>query len=216
MRLYLSSFRLGGRPDLLVGLARGNTRAAVIVNAVDHMTEAEREARVVQEMEALRGLGFDPEELDLRDHFHGRAMGGALATRLEGAGVVWVRGGNAFVLRRAMQASGFDALVLDLLRRDGLVYAGYSACCAMLPPSLRGLELVDDPRADPPGYPADLVWEGLGILPYAIAPHYRSDHPESPDIERVVQYYIDHHVLFRALRDGEVIVVDGEREEIVR
>jgi hypothetical protein len=34
-------------------------------------------------------------------------------------------------------------------------------------------------------------------------------------MESVVQYYIDRRVPFRVLRDGEVIVVRGGREEIV-
>jgi dipeptidase E len=77
------------------------------------------------------------------------------------------------------------------------------------------VDLVDDPNSVPVGYDPAIVWEGLGLLPYAIAPHYKSEHPESAAMESVVEYYIDRHVPFRVLRDGEVIVIQGGREEIV-
>ena len=41
------------------------------------------------------------------------------------------------------------------------------------------------------------------------------NHPESAAIEQVVQYFIDHHILFKALRDGEAIVVNGDQEKVV-
>jgi dipeptidase E len=163
----------------------------------------------------LQSLGFSVAELDLRQYFvsqqNQRALGALLATY----GLVWVRGGNSFVLRRAMKASGFDQIIRDFLDRNAIVYAGYSAGIDMLTPSLRGVELVDDPHAVPAGYDPSIVWEGLGLLSYAVAPHYKSDHPESADIDKFVQYYIDNHVLFRALRDGEAIIVNGEQEEVV-
>jgi dipeptidase E len=77
------------------------------------------------------------------------------------------------------------------------------------------MELVDDPAQVPEGYEADIIWDGLGLLPYMIAPHYRSEHPESSRIDELVRHFIDSHTLFRALRDGEAIVVDGDRERIV-
>ena len=40
MRLYLSSFDLGNRPEELVALAGSARRAAAIVNALDHWPEA--------------------------------------------------------------------------------------------------------------------------------------------------------------------------------
>jgi dipeptidase E len=215
MRLYLSSFRLGNQPERLVDLVRDNKNALVILNACDMLMEHERQIRVEQEIAALQGLGFGAEELDLREYFNNEPMRGQLSALLATRGLVWVRGGNSFVLRRAMKASGFDETISDFLERDAIVYGGFSAAIAVLTPSLHGIELVDDPNIAPPGYDADIVWACLGLLPYAVAPHYKSDHPESADIDKTVQYYIDHHMLFKALRDGETIVVDGEQEELL-
>ena len=115
-----------------------------------------------------------------------------------------------------MQASGFDDIIRDLLLRDQIVYGGYSAGVAMLTPALHGIELVDDALTVPPGYDVTIIWDCLGLLPWAVAPHYKSAHPESAAIDDVVSYYIKHHIPFRALRDGEVIVIRGECEEVLR
>lgn len=53
------------------------------------------------------------------------------------------------------------------------------------------------------------------MLPFAIAPHYRSDHPEADEIERTVAYFIEQHEPFIALRDGEAIVIDGASRVVV-
>jgi dipeptidase E len=52
-------------------------------------------------------------------------------------------------------------------------------------------------------------------VPYAIAPHYESDHPESAAVGRLVTHFIDEHIVFIALRDGQALVIDGEHQEVV-
>lgn len=111
--------------------------------------------------------------------------------------------------------SGFDGILERLLEEEVVAYGGYSAGACILSPSLRGMELVDDPTQVPGGYEADTIWDGVRLLRYMIAPHYRSEHPESPRIDELVRHFIDNHTLFRALRDGEAVVVDGDQEKIV-
>ena len=48
---------------------------------------------------------------------------------------------NAFVLRRAMQLSGFDDIIVDLLDADAIVYGGFSAGAVVAAPSLEGIHL---------------------------------------------------------------------------
>lgn len=66
--------------------------------------------------------------------------------------------------------------------------------------------MVDDPNIVPEGYKPEVIWDGLGFIHYAIAPHYRSDHPESAAVEKVVQYFIDNKILFIALHDGDIVL----------
>jgi dipeptidase E len=213
VRLYLSSFGLGNQPEQLVGLLRGGKRVGVVLNAKDGSSEAGRAESLAREIENLAGLGLEPTELDLR-HYFGRPVD--LEAAVRAVDLVWVRGGNTFVLRRAFKQSGADLILTKLLHKDALVFGGFSAAIAVLTPSLRGLELVDDPTVVPDSYDPAVIWEGLNLLPYAVAPHYRSDHPESPAIEALVQHFIDHHIPFRALRDGEVIVIDEASDTVVR
>ncbi len=210
MRLYLSSFRLGLYPAELVRLAGGkNAKTLFIANAADCIDPSNRTATVRHELSDLRGIGLDASELDLREFF-GKAN--ALSEVLTGVDLLWVRGGNTFVLRRAMAASGFDELVTPMVRSGAVAYGGYSAGFCVLSPSLQGLEIVDNPHDIPDGYLSDVIWEGLGLISYAVAPHYKSLHPESADVSIEVAFYEQHAINYRKFHDGEVVIVDGEKE----
>lgn len=210
MRLYLSSSGLGNQPQMLLPLVADGRRVAVIANALDGADRSTRADGVASEMESLRHLGFDAFEVDLRQYFSRSQQLSQLITSFN---LLWVRGGNAFVLRRAFKQSGLDTLLKRLLAEDAVAYGGNSAGTCVLAPALNGLELVDDPTFVPDGYEAAVLWEGLGVLPYLVTPHYRSDPQEPGVIDQVVQYCIDHHLLFKALRDGEALVVHGDQEQ---
>jgi dipeptidase E len=88
-----------------------------------------------------------------------------------------------------MKQSGFDTLIRGAVARDEIVYAGFSAAAVIASDSLKGLELTDDPEDVPSGYDASIVWEGLGFVPFALAVHFKSDHPESESVDREVAFY---------------------------
>lgn len=204
MKLYLSSFHLGNDPQKLKDLVGANKKAAIINNALDCYGNTDRvRSSKQQEVNDLAGLGFSPEDLDLRQYFGKQEE---LRTKISEYGLVWVRGGNSFVLRRAMRESGFDEIIKDLSKGDSLVYAGYSAGVCVITPTLKGTELVDDPDIIPEGYKNEIVWDGIGLINYSFAPHYHSDHPESQAVDKLVEYYIENKMLFKALSDGEVII----------
>ena len=211
MRLYLSSFDLGARPEELVALTDKARRAAIIVNALDHRPER-RAVWLREQTHKLVGLGFSVVELDLRSYF-GAPDG--LEGFLSDIDVVWINGGNAFILRRAMKQSGFDVLIRSTLARDEIVYAGFSAAAVIAFDNLRGLEIVDDPEETPSGYDANIVWDGLGLVPFALAVHFKSDHPESESVDREIAFYEASGILYRTLRDGEALVIHDRREKIV-
>jgi dipeptidase E len=164
---------LGMHPSELAALAPKG-RVALIMNALDNRPEAREKWRSGQRQK-LETLGLTVSDLDLRDFF---AMTDRLRGALEGFDMVWINGGNAFILRRAMKLSRMDEAILSLLDRDEIVYAGVSAAAVIASHSLRGLDAVDDPHDVPAGYPAEIEWKGLGILPFAIVVHYKSNHSE--------------------------------------
>lgn len=206
MRLYLSSYRLEYNEDDLGCLVSGQKRIGVIRNALDFSNEHEilREGREREFLE-LRKLGLFPEEIDLREYFDApEDLGGAVGK----FDALWVVGGNTFVLRRAFQQSGLDAILLEKVRDEQFVYAGYSAGICVVSPTLRGIDLVDDPEVIPEGYSNQIIWDGLGLVPFSFAPHYRSDHPESELVEKSVEFFIENKIPFIALHDGDVYVED--------
>jgi dipeptidase E len=212
MKLYLSSYGLGNKPKELSNLIGANKRTAVIMNAQDLVLPERRAERLQQEISNLESLGLEPEELDLRSYFSKHSE---LATLLSNYGALWVRGGNSFVLMRAMKQSGFNKSIIPLVRDEQIVYAGFSAGSCVASPDLHGIELVDDPLTVPRGYDAEIVWDGLNLIDYSIAPHYQSDHPESEDIEKVVDYFKTNNVTYKTLHDGEVLVVSDTDESFV-
>ncbi|MDB5175604.1 MAG: hypothetical protein JWM81_462 [Candidatus Saccharibacteria bacterium] len=212
MKLYLSSFRLGNKPEALLTMLNGKSRTALIVNATDFLDPAERATRLAEEVERLRGIGLEPTEIDLRNYF-GKTE--ELKSELLNYDLIWMRGGNIFVLRRAFRQSGADTFFVELLQSEKVVYGGYSAGIDILQPHLHGIELVDPPDIIPDGYDAEIIWDCLGVLPYCVAPHYKSDHPESADVDKTVDYYIENHIPFVALKDGQAIVIDGDSQSFV-
>ena len=122
---------------------------------------------------------------------------------------------RSFCVRRAMKQSGFDLLLKDALARDALVYAGFSAGAVICYRSLHGLELIDDANDAPAGYDPEVVWEGLGLLPYALVVHDGVEHssPNSPHREKA--FYEANTIPYRAIRDGQALVVDGQMAKIV-
>jgi dipeptidase E len=203
---------LGNHPARLVGLAGRGARLAVILNALDNFPE-QREHFLGSARQALEALGFRVDELDLRRYFGAPER---LAPVLERTDGVWVNGGNTFLLRRAMSLSGFDSLLRPLLQADRLVYAGFSAGVCAATPSLRGIEFLDEPCDVSEGYPREPIWEGLGLIDYHVAVHYRPGRPDVEPIQRTVRYFREHGMPYVALRDGEVILVKGNESELVR
>lgn len=204
MKLYLSSYFLGNHPEELAKLVGSNKKVGIIMNASDIHGEAKRPDYLGKEVAKMSAIGLEAEELDLRDYFDDSSE---LSNRLLRYGLLWVMGGNSFVLRRAMRLSGFDRLIAELVNANHLAYGGFSAGAVVAAKTLRGIELVDDPNSVPEGYPQNIIWEGLGFVEFSIAPHYRSEHPESNAIEEVVNYFEASHMPYKALRDGEALVV---------
>lgn len=182
----------------------GNKRAALILNARDYFSTEDREAGRIEQTNELKKIGITAAELDLRNYF-GRQND--LEKELEQFDAVWIPGGNSFLLRHTMRESGFDTIIKNLLSEDKIVYAGYSAGIVVLCETLKGIEIVDDIKYVKEIYNVEPVWNGLGILPYSIAPHYKSDHPESDLIDKLVEYFIKEKIPYKTLSDGDVIII---------
>lgn len=207
MKLYLSSYKVGNHAEefkALVGTP--NARVAVIVNALDFSDDSDRKTQsLASELDDMKSLGFVPEHIDLRDYFDDND---GLFNTLRHFDVVWVRGGNAFILMKAMKQSGFDRVVEELIKTNKLVYAGFSAALCVISPSLDGVELVDDVNAKADGYQDEIIWEGYGLIDFYPIVHYKSDHPESKLVDKELEYVKSQNRKYKTLRDGEVLIIN--------
>ena len=209
MKYYLSSFRLGDFGSKLAELAGGGP-LAYVGNALDHIEPAEQETAQQRNVTALQEFGIRLESFDLRDFF---SCPSRTAEALNDFSGVWINGGNTFVLRQAMKLSGFDKAIKEL-SSTSFLYAGFSAGICVLAPDLRALQIVDKPNIFPYPQQEEVIWEGLNMLDYIILPHYKSDHPESADIDREVEFCQVNDISYRTLRDGEVLF--GDNIEVIK
>jgi dipeptidase E len=200
MKLLLSSQHLGNDPLLFADLC-GDSKVAVIMNAADLTGSYQEYTDTV--LTYLKDIGLDAYEFDLRKYFVNKS---ALNNDLANYGAVWVVGGNSFVLLRAMHQSGFVEVVKERVEDGTLVYGGFSAGAVVATPTLEGIELLDVPGKVPVNYSQEIIWEGLNLYDHSIVPHYVPDQPES---EMAVAYFKKHVMPYKALRDGEIIVVDN-------
>ena len=203
MKFYLSSYKIGKETEKLKELARGK-KIGFIPNSLDYVEPKARQESNEKNMKDLSDLGIDVEMLDLQDYFGKEEE---LKKKIDSLGGVWIRGGNTFILRQAMKFSGFDKIIKNI-DRDDFLYGGYSAGICILAPSLKALQIVDKLDIMPYEESKEVIWNGLGILDYIILPHYKSDHPESADIDKEVEFCKKNNIPFRTLRDGEVIIIE--------
>ena len=205
MKFYLSSYKFGNEIEELKKLIPKNKKTAYISNALDFSDDLERRRKGEESaIEQFKNLNLDVEIIDLREYFNQKDK---LEKKLNAFGIIWVRGGNCFVLRQAMKLSGFDNILKNLAEKNvDILYGGDSAGICVLAPTLKGIDFIDDLTQRPYGKQIGTIWEGLGILNYSIIPHYNSDHPESKDTDKTVRYMIKNKILFKVLEDGEVII----------
>ncbi len=206
MKFYLSSYEIGNKADKLKALAPKG-KIGYIPNA-RNFTEADPERYAIRnsnDMSSLRELGFEVEMVDLRNYF-GRKD--ELTNKLEDLGAVFISGGNVFVLRQAMKLSGLDEILKEIHHNTSFLYAGYSAAGCVLAPSLRAYEIVDKPDT-PYAEQKEVIWDGLGFVDWSFMPHWDSNHPESEYIEKEIAYCRENDIPYKAIRDGDVIVIDG-------
>ncbi len=207
MKFYLSSYRLGNETEKLKKLIP-NKKIGYIPNARDYSTvDPEIKVnRTDRDSALLNELGIEAETIDLTNYFNKKDE---LRKKLEELGAVFISGGNVFVLRQAMKLSGLDEILKEFKdKNNDFLYAGYSAAGCVLAPDLKAYAIVDDAAETPYGGLKETIWEGLGFVDFAFMPHWDSNHPESTDIDKEIAYCKENNIPYKAVRDGEVIIIE--------
>lgn len=215
MRLFLSSHGIATVPHHLDRLhelvGQNDKRVLFIDNAKDYYVASERAQHVAEKKREFEQAGFEFFELDLRTYFRSPAK---LQEIVDAASFVWASGGNEFLLRRAYSYSGFDSMLKNALRADSLVYGGSSAGSMILTKTLRGSETCDDPYLVPEGYKEEILWDGLAMIHPQLVPHVDSGWFDE-DAKALMDFYDREGMHYVPLKDGQVYVVDGDKEEVL-
>lgn len=153
-----------------------------------------------EDKESLEQIGFNVTVVDLKDYFDKREK---LDIDFKAYHACCVMGGNVFVLRKAMEYSGFDEYLRKKANEDYL-YIGYSAGACVLCKNIEIFTRVDEPVSF---YKEnDLVLEGIGFIDYVFIPHYQSNYHKVHLIEELVDRCSKKHINYKALKDGETII----------
>lgn len=206
MKLYLSSYKIGDEPQKLLDLFSENKRVGYVPNALD-FTAADPQRKtthIKKDMTSLSDIGLKPELLDLKDYFRNK---GVLQEKIRGLGGLWISGGNTFVLRQAMKLSGLDTILTEGTGLENFVYGGYSAAGCVLSPTLKSYAIVDDATDLPYEEQTIVLWDGLSLIDFSFLPHFNSDHPESDDTNKELNYCIENGIPYKTLRDGEALII---------
>lgn len=206
MKFYLSSFKFGDKKAQIKQLAPTDS-IWIIPNALDFRIDNDENTvkSIENKIMRLKEIGLNAENLDLKQYFGNQTL---LKSRILEYGAVFVMGGNVFVLRQAMKLSGLDDILVDLHESHAnFLYSGYSAAGCVLAPSLKPYQVVGDATKTPYAELDEVIWEGLGLVDFAFMPHYKSNHPESDAIDRGIEYCVEHNIKYKAVSDGEVIVI---------
>ncbi len=183
-------------------------------------------AEAGEHFEGCRRIAFVPYALADHDRYAGRAAEvfadwsldlrsvhaadepAALVAEADG---IFIGGGNTFRLVKALHELG---LVAAIRRRvgAGAPYMGTSAGSNVACPTLCTTN--DMPIVEPPSFDA------LGLVPFQINPHYIDTDPDSTHMgetrdERLLQYLEDNDRVVVALREGAMLVVDGDEMRLV-
>ncbi len=175
MRLFLASHDFGNQADKLRQMVGPNRQALIITNARDYVSPAEKASVLQRKILLFARAGFTAIELDLRSYFDRKAALAQFIDRYQ-PGLIYAIGGNVFLLRIALKASGMDEILAEKLRGDALVYGGGSAGAMVTAPILGVYDDLDDSSLVVHSiYHRPPVMRGLHLIDEYIVPHV--DHP---------------------------------------
>ncbi|MBR2544093.1 Type 1 glutamine amidotransferase-like domain-containing protein [Candidatus Saccharibacteria bacterium] len=121
MRLYLASHNLGPYTDELLKLVGEGRKALFVENARDYYPDEKRASDLREKLAMISRLGFEVEELDLRDYFE---KPNELRKFIESykPDLIYASGGNVFLLATAYSLSGFDEILREDLAKDKYIW----------------------------------------------------------------------------------------------
>ncbi|HSX31666.1 MAG TPA: Type 1 glutamine amidotransferase-like domain-containing protein [Candidatus Saccharimonadales bacterium] len=196
MKLYLSSVGIPNPAAFRELFSPSQThQIAFITNGWDNATTGKSTPFIESTRQTIISEGFACELLDLTAY---KQRPNQLQEELQRFAGVWVTGGNAFYLNYLMNDCNFGEIVQEL-GKNNFVYGGESAGAVVAGSTLHGIEVLDSLREAP-----HALWNGLGLVPYGIIPHWGETKYELY-LERVYRE-MEQFAEVRTLANGDYIV----------
>lgn len=209
MRLYLASHNLGPYTNELSKLVGEGRKALFIENTRDYYPDEKRANDLQEKLAMLFELGFEVEELNLRDYF---GKSDKLRNFIDSykPDLIYASGGNAFLLATAYRLSGFDEILREDLAKDKYVYGGFSAGIMAICKTIRfyGYDHLVSERV-PEIYGVDAVLDDVGLVDYQLVPH--ANVPKWLEgTKKYIKYIEEAGLKVLPLNQEAVIVVNGD------
>lgn len=171
---------------------------AIIPAAKQHHPSEYVEFKISQYTEILKDFGFGSAFfLDIQNRSQKE-----IESSIQKADVVLVLGGNSFFLLDVARKCNLATILSK--QPDSKTYIGISAGSIVVGPSI---EIADNDFANDPDIVGLKNLTGLGLLDFAIFPHYKDEYDEKMNeliSEKNIQYPI------YALRDEQNLIVSGD------
>jgi peptidase E len=127
--------------------------------------------------------------------------------KIKNADILLISGGNTFELLNNLRNSGLDQAILDFVKKDNYVLAGFSAGAIVLSPTIA---IAGQPSGDDP---TDLIDEnrvgitdltGLNIINFEILPHYI----EETDRKTLERYQLQTKNEVKTVTNDDLIIIN--------
>lgn len=157
---------------------------------------------IIKDKDELKRLGFRIIEFDISN----KSMG-ELKKAVKDIDILYVAGGNTFYLMQEIRNIGFDNILENLINSQ-IIYIGSSAGSAILCPTIKYLEKIDDPKMAP-----ELKsFEGLNKVNFLLFPHY--DSKELKDkFDIIKKEYKDYKIL--CITDKQFVFIHDTKFEVL-
>jgi dipeptidase E len=207
VKLFLSS--VGIQPHLkndflnLLNKPVTEIRLAFITNAADPYPR-EKQAFVETTRTQIKEVGLKPEPFDLRKYSSADQLYDALSHH----DVIWCSGGNTWYLRYVVEKSGFGTAIKRLVE-EGKVYGGDSSGAILMTPTLKYIDLIDDPGGAP-----EIIETGLGLISFCIVPHW--DYEDFAEKLKIIKSrLITDGYEVKTITNQQAVIVNGQKAEVI-
>ncbi|VVB79104.1 Peptidase E [uncultured archaeon] len=154
----------------------------------------------------LKKLGFDEKNIIYTDINYTK-----LKKSLEEIDVLYFMGGETFVILKKLRATGSDKLIKKFVN-SGKIYVGASASSIIAGPNIKIASWGSDGEENLAGL-KEKEWNGLNLTKVSIYPHYKDKlSKEIVDFKKEIK----NKYLAIALKDGEAVIINGNKKEVLK